>query len=134
MEQIGRRIDANRRYLEKLAAAPSYRFDDKLRSLLPEKPGIYRIIITSSQVTLRAGTTKSSDSLRQRVYQNHLMGNQTGNIRSQLVRAGMCKDLDAAKSFLQSSCSVQWIVIEDKEERKWAEHFVLAVLQPTFSD
>ena len=134
MEQIDRRIGANRRYLENLVATPCSRFDDKLHSLLPEKPGIYRIIVTSSQETLRAGRTKSSDSLRQRVYRNHLMGNQRGNIRSQLVKSGRCKDLDAAKSFLQSLCSVQWTVIEDKEDRKWAEHFVLAVLQPVFSD
>ena len=134
MEWIDRRIQTNRDYLQRLISSPQYRFDGRIHSLLPERPGIYRILASSSHETLRAGTTKSSKSLRQRVYQNHLMGIQSGNIRSQLVKGGMCKDLDEAKDFLKNSCTVQWIVIEDDQERNWAEHFILAILQPTFGD
>jgi len=134
MEWIERRIHTNSYYLEGLISSPQHRFDSRLRSLLPEKPGIYRILASSSHETLRAGTTISSNNLRQRVYQNHFMGTQSGNIRSQLVKGGMCKDLDEAKGFLKNFCTVQWIVIEDDQERKWAEHFVLAILQPTFGD
>jgi hypothetical protein len=133
-EVIDSRIAINRSYLERLVAAPYHHFDSRLRSSLPEDPGIYRICMKSSGETLRAGVTKSSDSLRQRVYQNHFMGNQSGNIRSQLVKAKMCVDLDMAKDFLKNSCSVQWIEIQNNEERTWAEHFMLSIFQPRFSD
>ena len=133
-ETIEARIEANRTYLERLIAVPHYRFDSGLHSSLPEKPGLYRICVDSSGEVLRAGSTKTSDSLRQRVYKNHFMGNQPGNIRSQLVNAGVCSNLNIAKDFLRDSCSVQWVEIQGNEERKWAEHFILSTLQPRFSN
>lgn len=62
------------------------------------------------------------------------MGNQQGNLRSQLVASGICSDLDAAKEFVRKRCSVQILVIENDDERKWAEYFMLSILRPEFSD
>jgi len=131
--KIDSNISKNRKFLDDLLVSSSYSFDSKLRSTLPEKPGIYIIIDLGGEV-LRAGSTKTSNSLRQRIYQNHLMGNQTGNIRHQLVANGICDNLDEAKTFLKHNCKVQWIEIIDSDDRKWAEHFMLSTLQPKFSD
>ncbi len=134
---IESRIADGKEVVERLLAAPVLRFDPNLRAHLPVAHGIYRIFEVEADpaLTLRAGRTKSAaEGLRQRIYQNHYQGDQAGNIRAQLVRAGRCPSSYAAKEFLRESCAVQFLVIEDEEERKWAEHFMLAVLRPDESD
>lgn len=131
---INTKISANLSYLNGLLSSPLHKFDNTLRSALPELPGIY-CIKNQSGMILRAGSTPTSKSLKQRVYQNHFMGNQNGNIRSQLVKDGTCKDLDDAKTYLKVNCSVQWKeILNNDDDRKWAEHFMLSILQPEFSD
>lgn len=131
------RIEENLDLLRALLNASELPFDQKLRSSLPESHGIYRIFEVGSDwsSSLRVGRTKSAGSgLRQRIYQNHLMGDQSGNIRAQLASRGRCANLDAAKEFLRERCRVQILVIKDDQQRKWTEHFALSVLQPDFSD
>ena len=109
-------------------------FQDLAPSVLPDGTGIYVITMESGE-TLRAGKTKT---LCQRIYQNHLMGNQSGNLRSQLVNTGMCVDLDKAKDWIRQHCTVRWMEKSALDrigiEINWAEHFMLAVLRPRFSD
>ena len=62
-------------------------------SKLPCEHGLYVIYRKDAGdgEVLRAGRTKTAgDGLRQRIYQNHLMGNQKGNLRSQLLADGIC--------------------------------------------
>ena len=69
------------------------------------KPGIYRIFdVGEPHETVRAGRTKTAaGGLRQRVYQNHLMGDQKGNLRAQLVAGGVCADLEGAKRLIANA-------------------------------
>jgi hypothetical protein len=120
-----------------LLNAPLLRFDDRLRSKLPDKHGIYVIyrIDTPEPIIIRAGRTKTAvEGLRQRIYRSHFMGNRHGNIRAQLVRGGVCPDVIATKSWIQTNAAVRFLVIEDDEQRKWAEHFMLSVLRPEYCD
>jgi hypothetical protein len=135
-EGIASRLHALESSLARLLTSPVIRFDDRCRSALPEAHGIYRIFDPSkSDETVRAGRTKTAaGGLRQRVYQNHLMGNQAGNLRAQLVAGGVCADLDAAKRLIRDSLAVQVLVFEDDQERAWLEHFMLGVLQPRYCD
>ncbi|MFV2044271.1 MAG: hypothetical protein ACC700_13700 [Anaerolineales bacterium] len=112
------------------------KFDSSLRRSLPEGHGVYRIFLASALTeTLRAGRTKTAAAgLRQRVYQNHFMGDQKGNLRQQLISAETCRDLLSAKEFIRSNCLVQVFEIEQEDDRKWTEHFILSVLRPRFSD
>lgn len=112
-------------------------FDERLHGLLPEQHGIYVIYAKSAKPgdVLRVGKTKTAaGGLRQRIYRNHFMGNQTGNLRSQLVQEGVCKTMEETKPWIRSNCVVQYVVIEDDEMRKWAEYMMLAVLQPKYCD
>lgn len=112
-------------------------FDDRLRGLLPEQHGIYVIYTKDAKPgdVLRAGKTKTAaGGLRQRVYQNHLMGNQPGNLRAQLVQEGVCKGMEDTKPWIRANCVVQYAVIEDADARKWAEYIMLAVLRPKYCD
>lgn len=83
---------------------------------------------------LRAGRASGAGGLRQRIYQNHLMGNQSGNLRAQLVRAGRCESLDEAKDWIRANCEVRFVVTAEEADLRWIEHFMLAALRPEFSD
>ena len=135
-ESIGSRLRALESQLTRLLGSPLIRFDDRCRGALPEAPGIYRIFDPAKpDETVRAGRTKSAaGGLRQRVYKNHLMGNQAGNLRAQLVKAGVCTGLGAAKQFLRNSLAVQVLEVRDAKERAWLEHFMLGVLRPRYCD
>jgi hypothetical protein len=131
-------IDANiavlRNTLDVLLKQAAVPYSDATPASFPEKKGIY--IITSNEgVILRAGKTGSSRAtLRQRLYQNHLMGSQSGNLPAQLVGSRQCTDLIGAKAWIRRSCSVRFLPIEDDVARARVEHFMLAVAQPQFCD
>src|SRR5262250_2272988 len=121
------------RYLEsqllKLLHSQLIRFDERCRNALPQERGIYRIFDPQREnETVRAGRTKTAaGGLRQRIYQNHLMGNQPGNLRAQLVSGCECADLEAAKRYMRDHLVIQILVVADAEERAWLEHFMLGV-------
>ena len=124
-------------YVKALVFSEQYSFGERLESVLPLEPGIYRIFENGSDwsCSLLVGRTRTAtDELRYRVYQNQYIGNQKGNIKAQLVKSGLFKDQDEAKKYLEEKCKVQFIIIEDENERKWAEYFILSILQPQFTD
>ncbi len=121
--------------LEDLLSSPKYSFDESIHGLLPNLPGLYIISIKDGGEGeyLRAGRTDEG-GLQQRIYRNHLMGNQKGNLRQQLIDAGKCPDLQRAKTWIKDNCQVQWIIVHDSALRKWAEHYILSILRPQFCD
>jgi hypothetical protein len=123
--------------LSNLLTSPAYSFDDNIRSVLPDEQGLYIIYdwAVSSPVVIRAGRTKSaSGGLKQRVYSNHLMGDQKGNLRQQLVADHVCADCEAAKNWIRSRCKVRFIPVPDDGIRCWAEHYMLSILRPKYCD
>ena len=130
------RITQGREVVARITRAKKQSFNGLKPSMLPDRPGIYVITTTDGEI-LRAGRT-DKQTLRGRIYRNHLMGNQKGNLRSQLVGAGICPDIDQAKDWIRQHCLVQWLEKTHLDglgvDIRWAEHFLLAVLRPTFSD
>lgn len=133
MDWLVERLTGGQRTIERLLAAAKLEFNGSLRSALPARPGLYAISVREAAAGefLRAGR---AGDLQQRVYQNHLMGNQTGNLRSQLVRDGVCASLEEAKTWIRTHCLVQFAVIQDEAERRWGEHIMLSLLRPRYSD
>lgn len=119
--------------LAELMASPLIAFSDLTPSKLPAEPGLYVITDHAGQV-LRAGRT-DKQTLQDRVYRNHLMGSQSGNLPAQLTAAAVC-EAGAAKSWIRANCLCQ--VIEESRlkqldlELRWIEHFMLGVLRPRF--
>ncbi len=137
MDWLATRLKEGKGWFDALLSSPKLRFDESLRSKLPERHGIYAISIGNAApgVFLRAGRTKTAgDGLRQRIYNNHFMGNQKGNLRQQLVNDGRCANLDQTKPWIRENCYVHFIIVDDEEDRRWAEHFVLSLLRPEFCD
>jgi hypothetical protein len=90
---LSERIKRLEPHLEELLACPILEIE---RRNFPQVPGVYRILSRSEPgATVRAG--RSDVSLRQRLYTNHLIGDQSGNLPAQLVGGGECADRDAAK-------------------------------------
>lgn len=112
--------------LERLVTSPLIRFDDQCRQRLPKAHGIYRIFDPKKpNETIRAGRTKTAaGGLRQRVYQNHLMGDQLGNLRMQLVMDRTCPSVEAAKDLMRRDFVVQIFLVPDAAERASLEHFM----------
>lgn len=133
---IDSRIAAGKRVVAEILSRPALPFASLTPAQLPDVPGLYVISDANGQV-LRAGRT-DAQTLRDRVYRNHLMGNQQGNLRQQLVRAGVCADLGAAKAWIRQNCAVRVLEMGWLEQAgldlRWAEHFLLAILQPNFSN
>ncbi len=136
MKWLTQRIDEGSKTVEALLAEPAWVFDGRMRSRLPDEPGIYAISLKGSSEGdfLRAGRASGRGGLRQRVYQNHLMGDQGGNLRTQLVRYSVCADLNEAKQWIREHCVVQVLEVRSKNTMVWAEHFMLSVLRPKYSD
>lgn len=83
MDWLTKRPEEGRQILDQLLSAPRLPFDQSLRSHLPERHGLYAISVKHALPGefLRAGrTVRAAGGLRQRVYQNHLMGDQKGNL------------------------------------------------------
>lgn len=137
-ERIQARLGRLEAELRKLLASEAMPFDARIASRLPKQAGIYRIFDPRKpSETVRAGRTNTAaGGLRQRVYGNHLMGNQRGNLRAQLQRdeACGCADLESAKEYMRQHLVVQVLTVADKAERDRLEHFMLAVLEPTYCD
>jgi hypothetical protein len=135
-EKIDARIALGRRLAEEILSSPALPFADLTPAQLPNEPGLY-VITASTGDILRAGRT-DAQTLRDRVYRNHLMGNQSGNLRAQLVREGVCDDMESAKDWIRQNCAVRvvtsaWLNKAGLDIR-WSEHFILAILQPIFSN
>lgn len=118
-------------FLEGLLRLPAAPMRTLTPSRLPSHPGVYAIW-DANGVCLRAGRTDRT--LEQRVYRNHLMGNQAGNLRAQLVADEKAAPgtQEAAKSWIRQNCSARWTVIDDPERRVWGEHVLLAILRPRY--
>ena len=134
---IQQRVHECQQIVDQLLAAPKFPFDDEIRSRLPSEHGLYAIYQKDAADgdVLRAGRTKTaSGGLRQRLYQNHLMGNQKGNLRSQLIADGTCVDFAQAKIWIRQNCLVQVVVVGEDRLRAWAEYFMLSILRPKHCD
>jgi len=127
IDWVGERLVELERIVRQLLDSNALAFDDQLHGLLPEQQGIYMVYAKNAEPgeVLRAGKTRTAaGGLRQRIYRNHFMGDQAGNLRAQLVQQGVCKSMDETKSWIRSNCIVRYTVIEDDETRKWAEYLM----------
>jgi len=135
MEWVQARIVEGSQIISRLLMAPDVSFGGLTPKQIPDEPGLYLIFekVAGDGKFLRAGRTDDG-GLRQRLYKNHLMGNQRGNLPAQLVRDGRCRTISEAKSWIRDHCVSRFIIERDAQKRVWAEHFILAVLRPEFGN
>ena len=120
--------------LDQLLVSARLAFEDLKPSSLPASPGVYRIFDTSAvfPATVYVG---QSESLRNRVYRSHLMGNTTvSTLKRKLVNSGRYHSAAEVKAYLRHDCSVQVLIVPSERERMWFEHYAVAMLHPYFND
>jgi hypothetical protein len=129
-----RRLDQISALLDALATAPSIAFREMTPSKLPMKCGVY-VIFDSRGEVIRAGKA-AGQHLSGRLYSNPLMGSQSGNLRAQLVNAGVCVDQPSAKAWVRENCFARCVAEDVLSELgldiSTAEYFLLGVLKPRF--
>jgi len=121
-----------RKRLRELVAATPLSFSELTPSKVPMAAGVYVITARRGNVHVPyyVGRTKN---LRQRLYNNHLMGPATNaRLKKHLVSGGECATMSTAKLFLKAICWVRWIHQDGHRERGAIEGFVTGVLFPKY--
>jgi hypothetical protein len=134
--------------LDNLVAAQPFPFDDHLTSRVPEKHGLYAITrrdASGAVEYLYAGRSKTgATGLRRRICNDHFNdgGGASGSDLPDLVAKRQLGILDGASkrhncekaaAYIREHYQVQWVEVEDSDLRCWAEHYVLSILRPTWS-
>jgi hypothetical protein len=122
--------------LMKLISADVIDFKTLKPSSVPKQAGVYLITekdTSNEHVPLWVGRSKN---LRQRLYNNHLMGDKSGA----RLRYFMCKDVDhtcfndwkKSKEHLRASCFVRFIFEADMRKRYALESYFTAMIYPKY--
>jgi excinuclease UvrABC nuclease subunit len=129
--------DVIRQYKERLSQLfekPKFPFNDELRNKLPKSGGVYHVLDRGSYLpkTIYVGKTTR---LRARISGDHLTGNRDGStFRNKLIVRKRCTDENSVTEYLLDNCLVQYLEIENKVERNFFEHFLIAYLRPIYND
>lgn len=101
-------------------------------SKIPKEAGVYLItaLLNGKEIPYYIGRSKN---LRQRIYNNHLMGPiSNARLKKYLIKSGECPDLVSAKKFIRSFCLVRWIQENDIRNRGVIEGYVTGLLSPKY--
>ena len=99
-------------------------------SMIPEKEGVYCIYHIDGGVPLYVGRTKN---LRQRLYNNHLMGPLTNaRLKKYLIDDGVVDNLDSAKEYIRKNCCFRWVIEPEMRVRGALEGYMTGVLFPRY--
>lgn len=130
-ERVEHLITSARRHLFELIQSQKNRCDKKLLAHIPTKPGVYRLSGRKSHEDLTVYVGEAGD-LRRRI-RDHLSGPaRKSTLLRKLIREGV-RDVASAKAFV-STCECQFVVIEDRRERRLFEALTIAVLEPRYND
>jgi hypothetical protein len=123
----------NEALLNKLLSATALPFDKRYATCVPNEPGLYGIQSKDGKF-LHVGVSHKA-GLRKRIFDQHLNGGgekAASDLVQKVQDRGMASNRSEAKIWIQENCFIHWIVENDKEARTWAEHHILAELQPVW--
>ena len=104
--------------VNQLISSKKYFFTDLKPSDLPEHAGVYAIFDKETGENLYVGRTKN---LRQRLYNNHLMGPKSNaRLKKYLTEDPLMTEItlmDEAKQFLKDRCYFQFLMADDVRQR-----------------
>ena len=122
-------------FFYKLLASEKISFNDvHLHRKLPTQSGVYRIFGRKADWNKSIYVGGSNDLL-QRIFHNHLMGGKASStLKKKLINDLGLKDAKAVKNYLKRHCALQFIVVKNKKEIKFIEHFLISILRPKYND
>jgi len=116
----------------RLISIPPLHFRDLTPTLVPDIPGVYLItaMLDGSEQPYYIGRSKN---LRQRLYNNHLMGPRSNaRLKKYLIDSGECSDMKNAKEFIRQNCLARWIEESDTRKRGAIEGYATGLLFPKY--
>lgn len=130
MVDTNQRLIEAQRITEDILSAPKFYFKELKPSMLIDKlAAVYSITDASTGEVLYVGRTKN---IRQRLYNNHLMGPKTNaRLKKYLVddpNQPQITDMLAAKEYLKSCCYAQFIPEDDMVKRGQIEGLISYML------
>jgi len=130
MEEL---INKYKKMINELLGNPSFDFNEDLTTNLPQKPGVYRIF--EKENPGKAIYLGKSKNLKNCIFYDHYKGDKIASTLKRKLIAGMnMSDEKEAMHYLSSKCSVQFIIIENKQLQTGFEHFAIAILVPKWND
>lgn len=118
MKSCNLRLQSAKRIYNTLINSKVYSFSNVKPSELPKKAGVYIIWLKDTEEVLYVGRTTN---LKQRLYNNHLQGNQsTARLKKYLVEDKNYPNINNysdAKDFLKKQCSFQYILENNNSAR-----------------
>ena len=119
--------------VSELLKNPLFNFGAELSKNLPQKPGVYRIL--EKENPEKAIYIGKSKNLRRRIVGDHYMGDKVSStLKRKLIKGLNLSNEKEIMIYLSNKCSVQFIVIENKQLQTSFEHFAVAVLTPKWND
>jgi hypothetical protein len=117
---------------QRLVSMEPLAFAEITPSKIPKEAGVYLITALSNEKEIPYYIGRSTN-LRQRIYNNHLMGPiSNARLKKYLINSGECSDLPSAKKFIRSFCLVRWIQENDIRNRGVIEGYVTGLLSPKY--
>lgn len=123
MRSCDLRLKLAKEKYDQLMNSKVYSFSAVVPSNLPKEAGVYIIWLKDTEEVLYVGRTRN---IQQRLYTNHLQGNETtARLKKYLVndmeRHPDITEYPQAKEFMQKHCNFQFILIDDNNERGHVE-------------
>ena len=113
-----------------IQSSDNLKFSDFKPSLIPEKEGVYCISLIENNKILYIGRTKN---LRQRLYNNHLMGPlSNARLKKYLIDNNIVTDIDEAKKYILTNCQAKWIYENDYRKRGSLEGYLTGIMFPLY--
>jgi hypothetical protein len=117
---------------EQLLSAALLPFSTLAPSAIPKVSGIYVItaLLDGKHIPYYVGRSKN---LRQRLYNNHLMGPlSNARLKKYLIDFDECGSLGEAKQFIKAHCWTCWIEEPDIRKRGAIEGYATGMLFPKY--
>lgn len=131
------RLEKGREIVSSILQGKKYNFSELLSSNLPDKTsGVYVIFDKKADVALYVGRTTN---LRQRLYNNHLMGSFTNaRLKKYLVEDeedfSEIKTIEDAKQYLREQCYFKYLILQDYRIRGQIEGFLSFIFDVKYID
>ena len=119
--------------LHELMTAAPVSFSDLTPAKVPVKTGVYLVMGDEGEGEEPYYIGRSGN-LQERLYRNHLMGNeQASSLKKHVIADGRATDKEEAKQFLQRHCTARWIEVEEPRSCSALEAFCTAILTPKYN-
>jgi hypothetical protein len=156
-DQITSEIEVLKAQILQLLQSPGFPFDDNLRGILPEHPGVYRIFDgrEPAKTVLLGRADIEGQGLRQKICRNLWTGILDGYLLpvklptegvgarwdrilswgilpAQLVATGICPDRSAAQKHIHDHFRVQFMILCESTLRARVASLMLSTLNPAY--